>query len=343
MEREQGINIAKIAEIAGVSKATISNYLNNRPGRISERTRERIEQVIRELNYIPHFGARRLMHQRSSKTIGIILADTSLQSVFAVAFYGFVHGGISEVFQKYGYKALLIPSLYERSPKTISYLKELSRGFVDGYLLFDIHKNDPYIEAFVDSHIPFVCFGHVREPQIANYVGTDYLEGIKTAAHYFFDHGILDVAISIGMKNSIVADQMLEGYALAHAERGLRMSEELIISGKHDHSESIFEECLHLCRRNPRPKAFILSEHHYHDLIAAADELNLKLFDDIQVILYNYYTRSKSSGLAYLDAPYFDIGVKAASNLLDMLEGKQTDPVLFPMRLVPAASCGAGV
>ncbi len=68
------MRIKDIAAEAGVSPATVSRYLNNRPGQMTEKTRARIAAVIERTGYRPRAAARNL---RSSRTnlIGVILAD----------------------------------------------------------------------------------------------------------------------------------------------------------------------------------------------------------------------------------------------------------------------------
>lgn len=66
------MRIKDIAAEAGVSPATVSRYLNNRPGQMTEETRARIAAVIERTGYRPRAAARNL---RSSRTnlIGVIL------------------------------------------------------------------------------------------------------------------------------------------------------------------------------------------------------------------------------------------------------------------------------
>ena len=52
------ISINDVARAAGVSKATVSNYLNNRGRRFSAETEERIRKAVADLRYIPDPGAR---------------------------------------------------------------------------------------------------------------------------------------------------------------------------------------------------------------------------------------------------------------------------------------------
>jgi len=53
------ITIAKIAELAGVSKATVSRVLNN-SGYVAENTREKVMKIVREFNFVPDFEQQRV-------------------------------------------------------------------------------------------------------------------------------------------------------------------------------------------------------------------------------------------------------------------------------------------
>lgn len=70
------LTINEIAEQAGVSKTTISFYLNGKTNKMSEETMLRIQQVIDETGYEPNAAAR-AMKARSTRIIGVILGDTS--------------------------------------------------------------------------------------------------------------------------------------------------------------------------------------------------------------------------------------------------------------------------
>ena len=68
------VRIKDIAEAAGVSPATVSRYLNNRPGQMTEETRARIAEVIERTGYRPNAAARNLRSDRTH-LLGVILAD----------------------------------------------------------------------------------------------------------------------------------------------------------------------------------------------------------------------------------------------------------------------------
>ena len=70
------VRIKDIAEQAGVSAATVSRYLNNTPGAMTEETRARIAEVVERTGYRPLAAARSLRTDRS-QLLGVVLADIS--------------------------------------------------------------------------------------------------------------------------------------------------------------------------------------------------------------------------------------------------------------------------
>jgi DNA-binding LacI/PurR family transcriptional regulator len=237
---------------------------------------------------------------------------------------------------------MLIPSLYNNAGENIEYLKELSRGFVDGYMLFNIHEDDKYVEIFNKYKIPFMCIGNMRNKNIRNYVGSDYVQAVKKAVEHFFTHNIYNIVVSAGHTNTIVGRQIVDGYSMAFKKRHISFPVGNIITQKETASESIYNECLELLKGDDRPGAFILSEYHYHDLVKAAAELNLKLYEDIKVIIMNYFLPMPDSRIAHCNVRCYKVGKTAAEKLIDLMDGKETEPCLFSMAYVQGNSCGCG-
>ena len=72
------ININEIAKLAGVSRATVSRYLNN--GYVSEEKRNIIAKVIEDTGYIPSAQAR-ILRTKKGKLIGVIIPKLDSQSI----------------------------------------------------------------------------------------------------------------------------------------------------------------------------------------------------------------------------------------------------------------------
>ena len=102
-QQEKRVTIDQVAAQAGVSKTTVSRYLNQRYDALSEDTRQRIHQVIEELNYRPNRIAQSLK-ARNSRMLGCLVSDISSP------FSSIIVKGINSVCTQAGYQLLLVDS-----------------------------------------------------------------------------------------------------------------------------------------------------------------------------------------------------------------------------------------
>ena len=71
---EPAVTIEQVAKRCGVSKTTVSRYLNGKYEMLSDKTRSRIQEVVEELNYRPNRVAQSLKSQ-NRKLIGCVVSD----------------------------------------------------------------------------------------------------------------------------------------------------------------------------------------------------------------------------------------------------------------------------
>lgn len=150
------ITIKTVAERANVSVATVSHVLNNtRP--VSTKTRERVEQVIRELGYKPNMTARNFKAGKNN-AIGIIVPD------IANYFFASIIEEVEAIVGKQGY-TILIANTKETQSKELQHIQMLSSSLVDGLIIastFDDYDSisnqfsDDFPVVFIDR-IPKKC------------------------------------------------------------------------------------------------------------------------------------------------------------------------------------------
>ena len=119
------MNISDIARLAGVSKATVSRYLND--GYVSSDKRENIKRIIEETGYKPSSQARTLRTKRTGM-IGVIIPKISSESVSRMV------EGIGSILKKKGFK-LLLADTANNSKEELTYLNALKEYNVDGIIL----------------------------------------------------------------------------------------------------------------------------------------------------------------------------------------------------------------
>ncbi|MEM1485772.1 LacI family DNA-binding transcriptional regulator [Oscillospiraceae bacterium PP1C4] len=140
--------IADIAKGAGVSKTTVSRYLNGKFEFMSEETKKRIEMIIQVANYQPNNVARTLKSNRSMQ-VGVVIAD--IESPFSSS----VIKGVGDVLSDADYSMIIINSdnSLEKEQQAISSL--LSQR-VDGLVVNTVSATNPFLINLVNQGMPIV-------------------------------------------------------------------------------------------------------------------------------------------------------------------------------------------
>ena len=119
------ITINEIAKLAGVSKTTISFYLNGKTQRISLKTQNRIATIIKQTNFQLILAAR-CLNSKSSKLIGVLISDITN------TFSNQIVKGIETIASKYNYQVIVGNSeySYQREENYIEQMLSMGVGFI---------------------------------------------------------------------------------------------------------------------------------------------------------------------------------------------------------------------
>lgn len=143
------MTINEIAKMAGVSRATVSRYLND--GYVSAEKREKIREVIDKTGYKPSAQARQL-RSNYTKLIGVILPKINSESVSRMV------AGISQVLAKEGYQ-LLLGNTDNNPMEELKYLKLFQANRVDGIILIGTVMTAEHARLIREIGIPVVVLG----------------------------------------------------------------------------------------------------------------------------------------------------------------------------------------
>ncbi len=156
-------SITDVAKKAGVGIATASRVING-TGYVSEETRQKVQAVIEEMNYVPNELARNLQ-QNKTNTVAVILPDVS------DLFFAALLKEIEYLLRKKGYKTMLCCSDGEETNEE-AFLDMLKRNLVDGVITTsNLLKQGSYaeikrpmvsIDSILSEDIPMVCSNHKK-------------------------------------------------------------------------------------------------------------------------------------------------------------------------------------
>lgn len=177
--KETTVNINEIARLAGVSRATVSRYLNN--GYVSDEKKRQIQKVIDETGYKPSAQAQQLRSGRT-KLIGVILPKINLDSVSRMV------AGISLVLAKEGYQ-LLLGNTDNDEKEELKYFRLFQANKVEGIILIGTILTREHYVRMKEVGVPVVVLGQQAEGYSCVY-HDDYLgakdvtrELLKKASH----------------------------------------------------------------------------------------------------------------------------------------------------------------
>lgn len=146
---EDKVTITDVAKLAGVSKSTVSRYLNN--GYISVEKQERVRAAIAETGFKSNFFAKRLK-TKESKLIGIVLPRMDSVSV------GKLLSGFARIFEPQGYQGLLLVSNLDVE-KELQNIESLQQQGVDGIIVDSVGITARHKELADTSGVPLVITG----------------------------------------------------------------------------------------------------------------------------------------------------------------------------------------
>lgn len=179
------MTIRDIAQMSGVSKTTISRYLNGKFEYMSEETKERIRSVIEASGYRPSNIAQSLK-RNTSNLIGVVVAD--IESPFSSAFIK----SIGDSLKNTNYSMLIANSdnQFEDEQKNIQSL--LSQQ-VDGIIVNTTRMNNPMLIDLVNQGYPIVLGDRFVKNYQFDIAYIDNKDAINTAIQHLLDEGYTSI------------------------------------------------------------------------------------------------------------------------------------------------------
>jgi LacI family transcriptional regulator, sucrose operon repressor len=216
--------IKEIAEMAKVSRTTVSRVINN-SGYVSEEVRKRILKIIEETGYVPSEHAKSLRTKRT-KVIGVILPKISTETSSRIV------SGIDEVLSENGYQILLANTNLKKE-KEIEYINLLKVRQVDGIIFTATNINENLVKQIHQLNIPIVVIGQ-EIPDVTAVVYDDY-HAARDITSMFIKKGHKNIAfIGVDESDRAVGFLRKKGYLDVMQEHGFLIENEWIQKGVFD-------------------------------------------------------------------------------------------------------------
>jgi DNA-binding LacI/PurR family transcriptional regulator len=310
--------IRDVAKKADVGVGTVSRVLNDNPS-VSEATREKVLHAIDELDFQPNPIARQLSIGRTL-TIGIILPYLTIPSYIERL------RGVQKTLADSEYD-LVIFSIDNLSQKN-AYFKDLTRkSRVDGMLIVSLPPNDEEADHFAKSGIPTVLIDS-DHPLLCRIIADD-VEGGRIATRHLIKLGHRKIAFLTDYLDTPFHPAMkfrYHGYREVLEQNDIPFISEYLIEGDRGRIKARIMAKKLMGLKNPPTAIFASSDTHAIGVLDAAQELEIKVPEELSVIGYDNIRDSAYNNLTTIDQSLFNSGAQGAQMLLDVLGHRITSP-----------------
>jgi LacI family transcriptional regulator len=335
------LTIEEIADLADVSRSTVSRVLNNHPS-VRPSVRARVQQVIQEHRYTPRAAARSLASRRTN-VVGLLI-PRSAATIFSDPFFPHVIQGITETCSNRGYFLLLSMVTVEREQ---DFYERVLRGrHVDGLIMMSSDIDDPILPLLIRDESALVLVG--RHPYLADVSSADVdnRDGAVQAIRHLVELGHRRIATITGPLYMAGAMDRRDGYKQALAEAAIPIRPELIVEGDYTQASG-YATMRQLLDLSERPAAvFAASDVMAAGALRAIHEAGLRVPDDIALVSFDDLPLASilTPPLTTVHQPLYELGAAAADLLLQRLDqpdDHRPTHVVLPTHLVVRQSSGA--
>lgn len=312
----QRITQRRIAELAGVSQATVSLVLNGKADamtRIPEATRQRVMEVIRETSYVADPAARRLAGI-GNRIVGVFTYEPAFPSA-SLDFYAALLTGIESRSEQLGCDLLLFTSAPVVDGRRSLFHEKNRLRLADGCLLLGREMDGDELARLVASGFPFVAVGRRETPGVP-YVAADYVSGTAALVRRAWD---------AGHRRFLYLHERSTGESVLDRQRGLQTElDRLGAAGTNlrPTDGSDLEADWAAIRDADPTVLFVESPAHAIEIARLADRDGVRIPDDLSVIVLADPSRSSQAGPDFtrLSPPRTRLGAEAISLLARILD-----------------------
>lgn len=317
---QKPVTMNKVAEVAGVSMATVSRVLNG-SGPVDPQVAERVRAVISSLRYQPNRTASSLASSRSV-FIGLLLCD--IQNPFFIE----IMREIEEETRKNGYLLIMCnnPPNHRGTKEQRQYIEILAAAPVAGAIIIPTQERMKEFDLLKTRNIPIVVVDQRGSGPSINSVRINNVLAAKETVSHLIANGHRRIGVITGPKLVTTADERLLGYHQALQEAGIERDPAL------EHRGPFFEETAQnathtLLDLDPPVDAIFATNNRLtvgalHTLYLrqkrVPDDIALAGFDEI------YWPIPDAVSITTVVQPAFELGRTAANRLIQHIRQPDT-------------------
>ncbi len=332
-----GVTIKDVANAAGVSISTVSKVLNGHYS-ISEKTAERVRQVMRELNYYPSANAQNFA-SGANRTV-VLLADMSADMAFRNPHMFEIVAGLEEALRKRAYR-LVLQGTDEASACGLAE-EIISRRSADAIAIHVGVMSHPLSAVLTRLSFPHIVLGMPNFDSQVCWIDNNNTYSGTVAASYLLSQGYRKIAFIGGKYYDLGSAHRLQGVRQGLANAGCQLDEQHIWLGDSTRADG-FRMTTKLLDQKSLPDAIICANNYIAlGCVDALHKRGIRIPEDIGVMAFDDYPFSQiiEPQLTVVDINVRDMGTQAAKFLVDIIKhpNMQIQTYITTSNVIPRAS-----
>jgi LacI family transcriptional regulator len=313
--------IRDIAQQAGVSIATVSRVLNDRPD-VAPETREAVLKVIRDLNFAPSRTLRAVPAGRTG-LVGVTIP------MFHGDYFSAIITGITDALDEQDLQAVLCPTFHLQRHEA-GLMDRLVRAKTDGAILVLPSESSDELQRLKQSGFRFVVADDAyRLSGDFPIVTSANMAGAIEATEHLLGLGHRRIGLIKGIPNFVATEERASGYRAALTEARIPLDPRLEVSGEFDTIQGRVAAATLLDLPDPPTAIFACNDDMAVAVLQDARARGLRVPEDLSVVGFDDSTIARIAvpAITTVRQPLEEIGRMAATLLTRMIDGQKVDPI----------------
>ncbi|MDP5229459.1 MAG: LacI family transcriptional regulator [Cellulophaga sp.] len=309
------ITLKDIATILNISTAAVSKAMHG-DSRISDKTKQAVKKVAKELNYQPNHLASALRKGKSN-LVGVIVPRTNSN------FFSSVIQSIEEVLNANGYQIIITHS-NESYKKECSNIDTLLFTQVDGIIASMANETTDlsHYEKIKSKGIPLILFDRGENDLNVDYIGINDYDSSHLIIEHLIAQGKKRIAHIGGYRRTRIFNNRIRGYIDAIKKNNLPTDDELLIESSLT-IEDGRDKMQQLLNLSNRPDAvYVASDYAALGALQVLQENNIAIPSDIALVGFGNepFTAMVTPTLSTINQHSAEIGKRAAETFLNLVD-----------------------
>jgi LacI family transcriptional regulator len=322
--------IRDVARRAQVSVATVSRALN-RLENVSEETRNRVADAVRELGYVPHAGARSLSLSRTN-AIGVVLPDLHGE------FFSEIVRGMDRQASRRGY-LLLLSNLHGRKQQAANALLAM-RGRVDGMLVMAPQLSEAELAEALPRRLPALLINTRTQEGGRPSIHLDNAAGARAVVEHFAALGRKRLVHIAGPDGNIDAQQRADAFSAACAANKVECE---IVEGDFSEESGTAAIDTLLKRGKPFDAVFAGNDNMAIGALQGLRSAGVSVPEQVAVAGFDDIPLARHLGITTVRVRIAELGERALDRLIGLIGGSDEggDELHAPELVVRSTTAGA--